>query len=106
MTAEGRQSLGCADTLRKVIGRARAAHFPPEPADLSTLTVPDAFKMIGQKTFLQYDGVSTDGTRILLFATSEGMKHLADVCTSSLALPLAFMVFNFFLLVSVPYHAL
>lgn len=82
MNAEARQALPSGDALRKVINRKRTSLFPTEPASLDSLVVVDPFgKIDGQREFLQFDGTSPGGTRVLIFATSESLGHLSQVIT-------------------------
>lgn len=79
LSSEGRQAIASQDTLRKVIGRTRASLFPPEPTDLDSLVVADVFKRVRDNIFLQFDGTSPGGARVLIFATHQSLKLLADV---------------------------
>lgn len=80
MTAEGRVELGRDDTRKRNLRRQKRAILPADPTTLDDLTINDKWAMTGgtnPQPFLIHDSKLAQGDRLVVFASSEQLRHLA-----------------------------
>lgn len=81
LSTAARNNLPSEDICKRTIRNQKSADFPPEPKRLNELEIPDFWKNAQGERFLLFDNGQNANSRIITFATDEGLRLLCDAPT-------------------------
>lgn len=76
LSTAARNNLPSEDTCKRTLRNQKSAGFPPEPKSLNELAIPDSWKNAQGDRFLLFDNGCNANSRIITFATDEGLRLL------------------------------